>query len=643
MVCNSWISFTTRFVGLCLATSHLPPSLMARKRRKDTSPSDSSDEPGTDQSDSSAGHTSTKRSKRARKKTPKQRELDEATLMKEVRKLRRENKAFKSGQKKQATSKISKCANENSTEVDPPTVPSNNVGSDFESEEKDNSNELSDKDNENSDDAQLGPSVHSLGLIPISRPLTTRVGDPKPVRKLPSLHLELPFAIQNQPSSQQHQESLSVMTQPSSPSTAYVSHASSPPPSARSSSPQLELLSEHDNASTHLLQSVASSHSTLSAQVSKQRPQREAILQSHAHVRSASPALSHLSSGSRRSASGIQSSLRLPSGSSSRSISLSSQSPHHLDGQTPNTERQPSSQDEVLVIEFKNDVIPVGIKPREHDYSGTTLAIILRAVKRFEVKLLTVSAFPSHETIHLWTRQSLSESCQEVGKRLPSGSAVERICKLIEARPSTIRGQVKNRVISKIVEVFGMQVDTTKTVNEEANQHRYNHLVSTVGGDGDPNRYCFKDFDAEEPQYLGEHEVLLRALQESCFKSSTDIGIEFRASFDPISLSTIAMLLTMVRFGLDRWATGRLIQNGGKKDFTEKEYKTIYNAHLIHLKDWEDANPPVMQKIRKRMYRKLIRLGNIELEEDTPAGLSASIRQRAVARLADRTGDTDSE
>ncbi|KAI0342946.1 hypothetical protein BDW22DRAFT_1429078 [Trametopsis cervina] len=618
---------------------------MAKKRRKDSSSPQTSDDPDSNKSDSSTGHTSIKQTKRRRKKTQKQRELDEAALMKELNKLRRENKAFKNGQKKPTSNRepLDKSKPSNNSAHVEPVVHSVNSEAEFESEENNDSHGENDEDE---DDTRSKPAVRSLGLIPISRPITTRVGDPKPKRKPSLLHLDLPPAKQHDASSQQHPESLPTTEQPSSPSTAYVSHASSPPLSARPSSPELGLLSEHEDVSSHLPGARTISQSIVSSRASSQHPQHELILQSHRHVRSVSPALSQSSSHSQRSVSGAHlSSSRIPSGLSSRSASVSSQPAHHPIGQAHSIEQQQPQppSDDILVIEFKNGVIPTGVKPREYDYSGPTLTIILRALKRFEVNLLTISPFPSHETIHIWTRQALTESCQEAGKQLPSGSAVERICKLIEARPSTIRGHVKNKVISKIIEVYGMQVDTTKIVNEEANQRRYNYLVSTVGGDGDPNRYCFKDFDAEEPQYLGEHEVLLRALQEWCFKSSNDIGVEFRASFDPISLSTIAMLLTMVRFGLDRWATGRVVQSAGKKEFTEREYKTIYTAHLAHLKDWEDANPPVMRNIRSRMYRKLLRLGNIELGKDTPAGLSANIRQRAMERLADRTGDTDSE
>ncbi|KAI0344487.1 hypothetical protein BDW22DRAFT_1343740 [Trametopsis cervina] len=495
---------------------------------------------------------------------------DEVSLEKELQKLRRENKALKNGKTK-ATSKPSKTTK--SQEASSQKLKTKHVHDDKPDDDDNGDNNNLDIDNDDdkqggiataeSEDNQLNSSTsrtpfRSLGLVSVSRPLTARLGDPKPKQHRIE-HLEVPS------SGSEHDETPHAprhiapqLAQPSSPSTARVSTASSPPPSLRSSSPQLGPHSEHE----HLHNSRSSSPSGSIASATRH----------HLGLTVIPPSIARSASSVPRSVS--QPSLVPHSPSTSRSSSVSRLSSNNPSSRSK--DQEPSSQDDVLVIEYKNGIVSV--------------------------------AFPSHETAHVWTRQALAESCQEAGKTLPAGEASERMCRLIEARPSTIRGHIKNKIIPKIVEVYGMQVDTTKTANEEANQRRYEYLVSKVGGDGDPNRYCYKDFDAEEPSYLGEHDILLRALQEWCFKSATDTGVEFSSDFNPIGLPTIAMLLTMfkVRFGLDRWATGRVIQGIGKKEFTEKEYKSIYEAHLTHLKDWEEANPPVMRNIRKKMYRKLL-------------------------------------
>ncbi|KAI0346081.1 hypothetical protein BDW22DRAFT_1425612 [Trametopsis cervina] len=569
---------------------------MARPKQKASSPQGSDNHTGTSDDDCITPSKRKKRtSTRQRKKTTKQHANDEDALMKELEKLKRENKALKKIAKPAAASTSS--SKHASKQVSEHAEESNSEPGSAESEDDDNSSV---------------PHLRSLGLVQVQPRLTTRLGDPKPPHphhalatqgRSPLLQsIAQPVMLLNDTAD--HERLPSIRS--SSPLSVQHSRTSSPP---LSSSPRMEFeLPFEDSEPDHI---------SLLSTAAAPNPD---------HVLDPPPR-----SQEQRQVFGSRSS----SSSQSSQVRLTNTQAH------TSTSQQSPPEENTLVIEYKNGVAPVGMKPKEADYSGTTLQILLRALKRFEVKLLTVSAYPNHDTVRIWTRQALTESCRETGNKFPAGEAHERICKLIEARPSTIRGHIKNKIVAKIVEVYGMHTDTTKPGNEEANQRRYDYLVSTVGGEGDPNRYCYKDFDANDPQYLGEHEILLRGLQEWCFKSNTDIGIEHRASFDPINIATIAMLLTMVRYGLDRWASGRLQQ--GRKDFTEKDYRRIYEGHVTHLKDWEELNPEVFRNIRRKMYRKVLRLANIDLNQSIPAGLSASIKQRAMAQLANRTGETDSE
>ncbi|KAI0696100.1 hypothetical protein BC835DRAFT_1305776 [Cytidiella melzeri] len=273
--------------------------------------------------------------------------------------------------------------------------------------------------------------------------------------------------------------------------------------------------------------------------------------------------------------------------------------------------RAPSS------IESQCSVKPVlSTRAKEGDYSGVTAKIIARSIVRYELKVLTEAAFPDHDTQYTWAREVFRASCQEYERTYGDNEEVARIYTLIVNRASTFRGHVKDKVCNRIVETYGL-----------VNADRVKRLLEPVGRRSDANRYCYKEFDKNPPRGLMAVPIIVHALQDVITSRSGGSthpppGVEFRSLFDPVPLPTIALLLTMVRYGLQRWSTGRLAQKDRTHEFRETTYKGVFTEHLRHLEDWQELNRTVTTKIRSAMYKTVICLGGFSLVDEKLAGLS---------------------
>ncbi|KAI0682078.1 hypothetical protein BC835DRAFT_1311680 [Cytidiella melzeri] len=267
-------------------------------------------------------------------------------------------------------------------------------------------------------------------------------------------------------------------------------------------------------------------------------------------------------------------------------------------------------------LEYKGGVKPaLTTKPKEGDYSGATAKIISRSILRYELKILTEVAFSEHDTQYAWAREVFHASCQEFER------------------------------------AYSRDNEEATRIYNLANADLVKRLLEPVGHLGNANRYCYKLLTADKPnKNFGEDPprglmlvpIIVHALQDiiACRSGGSTRpppGVEFRSLFDPLPLPTIALLLTMVRYGLQRWSTGQLIQKDRTHKFRESTYKTVFTEHLRHLEDWAALNQMVTTKIRSAMYKTVLQLGGFSLADEKQAGLSNMAKESALQDLEDWT------
>ncbi|KAJ3552535.1 hypothetical protein NM688_g4100 [Phlebia brevispora] len=345
--------------------------------------------------------------------------------------------------------------------------------------------------------------------------------------------------------------------------------------------------------------------------------------------------------------------------SARRPRSESSEGPHFGDGapsqskkvrrdksansaSTANTSIAASSDPSTLVTIFyttPDGKMPSKGKPNESDYPARERFLIKGALKIFLIKIYTVNGFPDDDVALAWAMGAWSEVCMQAKHEYRDEDS-ERIVKLIRNRAATARGHLRDEFRELIVPFFKIKADISSNDVRTANEARIRWLKN-----GDPPRFTYKKYGEkadDTPAYYAEARFLLRGLQKRIFKDANAIGSTSLTSFSPLPLPTIALCLTTVEFCLDAWASGEYNRD---LRFEEGAYRIRYNAHLSQLIRWEALDAEVVKKLRQQMITRILQLGKIPGSTAEKPAVSHSKEAEARARedLKGRTGQTDSE
>ncbi|KAJ3875258.1 hypothetical protein F5051DRAFT_430726 [Lentinula edodes] len=254
-------------------------------------------------------------------------------------------------------------------------------------------------------------------------------------------------------------------------------------------------------------------------------------------------------------------------------------------------------------------------------------AILLRAMRDFEARILGQDFFPDRATRLQWAEKCFRDACATAKAQFISD---KHVLKLIATRGSRIRGQVYKWIRVNIVSCYKFDVTVGKRAVKQ--NIALSHLLSSRNFSG----FSYKDREAWTG--YAEHSSIIFLL--SYIFDESNMGMVFEKYFNPISLQTLASLFTMIRAAISEWSSGTC--NKVKK-FSEEEYDKYYKAYLIDLTKWDGMNPAVSLNIRHRMYAKA-RIRMREDSSDDPAvhivgSIEAQLRQEMEAR----TGETESE
>lgn len=299
--------------------------------------------------------------------------------------------------------------------------------------------------------------------------------------------------------------------------------------------------------------------------------------------------------------------------------------------ESPSSEQNLSSPEPTSLYKkprFRTNQPPQG-GPKISHYETGVSKLILRAIRGFEVRIWTENPFPEADVQVRVAQEEWSKVCKDAQQlyELP-----DAILSLIRERASHARGALRDVVRPRIAEVYGFLDEATKRA---IRKNRETYIFLTDDSEGDP-RFHYKDIN----QFVGfaENKLIGTIIKEAWFRTKKDVGVCFEASFCPISLVTIALILTVIECCLDEWADGTHC----KIPFSEKLYRDKFDIHLKRINEWNQVNTVVIEKIRRRMYERARRASGAEPVPKV-SGLSASAIVRAKEQLASRTGDTDSE
>ncbi|KAF8509391.1 hypothetical protein JB92DRAFT_2946949 [Gautieria morchelliformis] len=202
------------------------------------------------------------------------------------------------------------------------------------------------------------------------------------------------------------------------------------------------------------------------------------------------------------------------------------------------------------------------------------------AMTEFQVRICTKNAFPDMDECEEWAEECWQNACDRKGEVHP---LTPRLTTLITARGSTIRGRVKDKVVTKVVSHYNFKH------GQQPRQIEYNKTLAAqlLEDDG----YVYEDVEASIGIY--QHHILEDIKAD---------GIIYGASFNPIPESTIALVFTAVYYAVHQWTSGIHIKGS---NFTEVGYAKVYRRHLRGLEAWRmysERSGQALARHKQRMH-----------------------------------------
>jgi len=117
----------------------------------------------------------------------------------------------------------------------------------------------------------------------------------------------------------------------------------------------------------------------------------------------------------------------------------------------------------------------------------------------------------------------------------------------------------------------------------------------------DEARYIYKDTEQKTGIFLAP--VIQTLINKTWFRGKKDDGVIHPEFFEDemLSLSTLALVLTVIENNLDEWVTGEHVAVA----FSQNAYKQKYLAHVRRLKDFDEKTREsnIVPRLRKHLLK----------------------------------------
>ncbi|KAG1884749.1 hypothetical protein F4604DRAFT_1919257 [Suillus subluteus] len=228
------------------------------------------------------------------------------------------------------------------------------------------------------------------------------------------------------------------------------------------------------------------------------------------------------------------------------------------------------------------------VKPRMSDQTPTSRAVVKTANIIFRVYIATNNGFPTEDKIAAHSHASFKCACKdlkrnEILRRFERDAAYATIqVKIVAARPSQIRGELKSKVQSAVVGHYRLhglpksklEARIAALLHEHAYRESFfRHLIFT------------EIFGAQWLRKRGE---------------ATG---EYAAAFHPVPLPTLALIATTIECALRDYVKGFREIRRGVNEFSGESYRGSYDSHLCTLRRQEQKHPQLILKLWQEIFQ----------------------------------------
>ncbi|KAF7371561.1 hypothetical protein MVEN_00011300 [Mycena venus] len=226
-----------------------------------------------------------------------------------------------------------------------------------------------------------------------------------------------------------------------------------------------------------------------------------------------------------------------------------------------------------------------GSRTNLKDYTEPASKLIRRAMHKYEVRVWTRQPYPPSEIQIQTAKEIWDEVCTEAEERM---ELTHRMLGMITKYGPHGRSSMKDCVRPLVGPTYSFQVGNSNKIIRK-NTKIYKMLL-------EESAFHYKD-PKERTGYL-KNKIIIDSIKAIWFRNKSSRGVLFVEYFSPISLVTLALVLTAIEFCIEEYSTGRFQQGV----FDELVNKDRYETHLKDLTDWVALKPDVTAVVLQRMH-----------------------------------------
>ncbi|KAI6041031.1 hypothetical protein EDC04DRAFT_2566153, partial [Pisolithus marmoratus] len=216
------------------------------------------------------------------------------------------------------------------------------------------------------------------------------------------------------------------------------------------------------------------------------------------------------------------------------------------------------------------------------DYDNVTQEFITAAVAKYHAWLCTQSSMPDHGQETMLLAASWAKAHQLTGMNL--WTATTHVLQ-ITSHGSQVHGKLKTKLHPLVEVVFSFHSSQSKSAIKK------NWMLAEALKEG--TNFAFKVSFLKVP-------LIQKIINTMWFSNKHDEGIMFLEHFKPFPYPTLTLVLAAIECCIDKWVTGKW----GNISFTTQEYRSVYEAYLKCLKDFDNTTKEVcvLPAICTRIY-----------------------------------------
>ncbi|KAH9918823.1 hypothetical protein B0H21DRAFT_713078 [Amylocystis lapponica] len=234
-----------------------------------------------------------------------------------------------------------------------------------------------------------------------------------------------------------------------------------------------------------------------------------------------------------------------------------------------------------------------------------------------------------------WAQEAWNTACQ-ARNGTHTYELTERMMTIIKARKSNTRSDIIKAVRPIVQQTYGF-VNTGDKKSDQARENIRIYLRLM-----DDSMFLYKDNGDTSGERSGyaEHPIVSKLIYTCFFTDKNAVGIQYPRHFDPIGLTTLALIFAAIEHSIEEWSSGVQF----KVAFREEDTKTTFQSYRKGLQNWEALDEGITRKIRKKWHDRARRASGAPTNmESITSNISSAALEQAKKHLQGRSGETDSE